>query len=158
MDPYLNMVRWGSKWLFHIFCWGVVGCGFRTTSVCLAITYVCFLPRGLPVIRRGPKYQYTFFYLQHNLIEVPLGVIDANNMKPFGDHWIMHCSSCFYLYKLSSWMNKCSGAWIRNCIHSLIWDIIIHPCSTFVQVRTWRSNYIPQKIMDVITYPYPNLS
>ena len=28
------------------------------TSVCLWITYVCFVPRRLPVIKRGPNYQY----------------------------------------------------------------------------------------------------
>ena len=40
MESRLDIVRWGPRWVFHIFSLGAVGCGWRTISVCLEITYV----------------------------------------------------------------------------------------------------------------------
>ena len=33
VDPQWNILYWRSKWTFHTFCLGAVGCEWRTTSV-----------------------------------------------------------------------------------------------------------------------------
>ena len=49
VDPQWDIWYWGSKWNLHTVCWSAVGCEWGTTSVYFGITYVCFIPRRLPV-------------------------------------------------------------------------------------------------------------
>ena len=55
IEYHLNMSKWGSECIY------IQSTYLRTTPVCLGITYVCFVPERLPVIRRGPKYQHQYF-------------------------------------------------------------------------------------------------
>ena len=52
--------------------------------------------------------------------------------------------------------------WIRNHTPSYVWDEIAFPHLNFsgctVEVWWWISNFIPQFIMDVITYSWWNIS
>ena len=61
VDPQWNILYWGSKWIFHKVCWSAIGCEWRTTSVYFGITYVCFIPSGLPVFAVESQYQHRFF-------------------------------------------------------------------------------------------------
>ena len=58
VEPQWNILYWGSKWIFHAVCWSAVGCEGRTTSVYFGITYVCFIPSGLPVFDVEFQYQH----------------------------------------------------------------------------------------------------
>ena len=61
-DPQWDIWYWGSNWNLHTVCWSVVGCEWGTTSVNFGITYVCFIPSGLPVFAVEPQYlQYLDF-------------------------------------------------------------------------------------------------
>ena len=55
IEYHLNMSKWGSECIY------IQSTYLRTTPVCLGITYLCFVPERLPVIRRGPKYQHQYF-------------------------------------------------------------------------------------------------
>ena len=56
VDPQWDVWYWGSKWNLHTVCWSAVGCEWGTTSVYFGITYVCFIPRRLPVFAVEPQY------------------------------------------------------------------------------------------------------
>ena len=56
-----NIWHWGSKWNLHTVCWDAVGCKWGTTSVYFGITYVCFIPSGLPVFGVEPQYRHQDF-------------------------------------------------------------------------------------------------
>ena len=48
--------------------------------------------------------------------------------------------------------------WKRNHMVSKVWDETTYPFPNFnsaaIEIYDWISHYIPQFIMDVITYPY----
>ena len=49
-------------------------------------------------------------------------------------------------------------AWISNYMPNKVWDVIAYPFPNFnsctIEVWEWISNFIPHFLMDVITYPY----
>ena len=61
VDPQWNIWYWGSKWNLHTVCWSAVGCEWGTTSVYFGITYVCFIPRRLPVFAVELQYLLQYF-------------------------------------------------------------------------------------------------
>ena len=58
------MLYWKSKCIFHTVYWGTIDCEWETTYVYFGVTYVCFIPRILPVFAVGPQYQHRFFLCQ----------------------------------------------------------------------------------------------
>ena len=63
VDPQWNILYWKSRCIFPHSLWGVVGCEWATTSVYIAITYICFIPRIRFVFAVGPQYQHKIFLL-----------------------------------------------------------------------------------------------
>ena len=61
IDPQWNMMYWRSRCNFHTVCWGAVGFEWATTSVYFGITFVCSIPRILPVFVVGSQFQHRFF-------------------------------------------------------------------------------------------------
>ena len=61
VDPQWNKLDWGSKWICLTVCWSAVDSEWGTTSVYFWITYVCFLPSGLPAFAAEPHYQHRFY-------------------------------------------------------------------------------------------------
>ena len=48
-----------GDWIcFHIACWCAIAWRWATAYICHGITYLCFVPRWIPVIRMGTRYQH----------------------------------------------------------------------------------------------------